>query len=567
MSYAGPSARLGLALAILPLVTAAQAADLDVTSRVEQVVVYPDAGSVTRVADVDLPAGPSTLAFHDLPLALDPASIRVEGIVSAAITIGSVEARLAPAPVANGVADEKLQDLRKQRAALGATLDALEVTKAMVIHFSQTGPDKLSAGEKPLEVAQWATAWEAVGQGLARVGNNLAAMRQQAQDLDNQISALEESDGRQTTPRLLGRDASVSLEAQAATKATIRITYRVAGARWSPAYDAHLTTEAGSQAALELVRRAVVSQQTGEDWRGVSLSVSTTRAVRGTQAPEVYTQRMAFWEAVEPAPLAEGRVARPAAPPALAAMRKTEDQVADAAPPMPAREQQATLDAGAWQASFQIPGAVDVPDDGSSRTFRVSTMKSSPDLVVRSAPALDESAYLQASIVNSEEAALLPGPVNVERDRVFVGVSRIGLIAPGDSADVGFGADDRVKVVRVPVRRKENDPTWFNSTKTEQREFKTTVKNLHPFPVKVSVVDQVPISETTAIVIEQLPSTTPPTDKNVGDRRGVLQWRFDLAANESKEIHLGYRMKWPADRVVTLESLTNNGHAGDGAAQ
>ncbi len=187
--------------------------------------------------------------------------------------------------------------------------------------------------------------------------------------------------------------------------------------------------------------------------------------------------------------------------------------------------------------------------------------------MIRSAPALDDGAYLQATITNSEEAALLPGPVNIERDHVFVGVSQIGLVAPGDSADMGFGADDRVKVVRVPVRRRENDPTWFNSTKTEQREFKTTVKNLHPFPVKVSIVDHVPISETTTIVIDQLPSTTPPTDKALGDRRGVLQWRFDLAANESKEIHLGYRMKWPADRAVTFETLTSNGGAGAGAVQ
>ena len=567
MSFAVSSARLGLALSILPMVTIAQAADLDATSRIEMVVVYPDAGSVTRVADMDLPAGTSTVTFHDLPLAVDPASIRVEGTGTVAIAIGSVETRLAPTSVASGTANEKLQDLRKQRASLSATLDALEVKKAMVVRFSETRPDKVFAGEKPLDVAQWATAWETVGQGLARVEADLVAARQQAQDLDLQITALEQSDGRPTKPPLLGRDASVSLDAQAATKATIRITYRVTGARWSPAYDAHLTTEAGSQAALELVRRAVVSQHTGEDWHGVTLSVSTTRAALGTQAPEVYTQRMTFWEPAVPAPIAESTAARPALPPAMAALRKTEDQVADAVAQKPAQEQQATLDSGAWQASFQIPGQVDVPDDGSSKTFRVSTMKSSPDLILRSAPALDESAYLQASIVNSEEAALLPGPVNIERDRVFVGVSRIGLIAPGDSAAMGFGADDRVKVVRVPVRRKENDPTWFNSTKTEQREFKTTVKNLHPFPVKVSIVDQVPISETTAIVIDQLPSTTIPTDKNVDDRRGVLQWRFDLAANESKEIRLGYRMKWPADRTVTLDTLTNNSRAGEGAGQ
>ncbi|MGD6703623.1 DUF4139 domain-containing protein, partial [Xanthomonas citri pv. citri] len=83
------------------------------------------------------------------------------------------------------------------------------------------------------------------------------------------------------------------------------------------------------------------------------------------------------------------------------------------------------------------------------------------------------------------------------------------------------------------------------------------VKNLHDFPIKVSVIDQIPISENSAIVIDQLPATTPPTDKIVEDRRGVMGWTFDLAPAASKEIKLAYRMKWPADRAVAFDTVPN----------
>jgi hypothetical protein len=152
-----------------------------------------------------------------------------------------------------------------------------------------------------------------------------------------------------------------------------------------------------------------------------------------------------------------------------------------------------------------------------------------------------------------EEAPLLAGEVALHRDGAFVGLGRIAFVAPGDGLDLGFGADDKVKIQRAPVNRRENEPAWYNQSKIETREFKTSVKNLHDFPVKVQLIDQLPISENTAISVDLLPTTTPPTEKQVGDRRGVMSWTLDLNPGEAKDIRLAYRMKWPADRAVMLD--------------
>ena len=265
--------------------------------------------------------------------------------------------------------------------------------------------------------------------------------------------------------------------------------------------------------ALELVRRAAITQRTGEDWTGVTLSVSTVRARRGTAAPELQTQRLAFWE--PPQPVSVGRAMPAPAPMAaqsVARSRLDSEELRKAeAPAAPSREQEAVLDAGAFQANFQIPGRIDVPGNGTVKTLRISTTSLTPELVIKATPAVDETAYLQVKLVNGDEAPLLPGTVNLTRDGSFVGSGRMGLVAPGDSTDLGFGADESVKVSRVPIRRKENEPTWFGQTKTEQREFRTVVKNLHKFKVSVGITDQVPISESTAITVDlsPAPATSP----------------------------------------------------------
>lgn len=356
---------------------------------------------------------------------------------------------------------------------------------------------------------------------------------------------------------------SVELVAETALKANVTLTYRVSGAGWRPTYDANLETSAPGQApTLEFVRRAEVTQRSGEDWTGAALTVSTLRAARGTSAPDLQTERVSFFVppvfftngAVAPRALQKSAAAPTAAAPAPAS------GVASVAPPapLPAQEQQASLDAGAYQAIFHVPGAVDLPGDGSTKTFPIAARSVTPALSVKSVPAIDETAYLQAHFINDEDVPLLPGDLTLARDGNFIGKGRIPFTAPGDGLDLGLGADDKIVVTRVPMRKKENDPTAIGQTKMVTREFKTSIKNLHDFPVNVAIVDRIPVSENNAIVVEQLPTTTPPTDKSFGDKRGVMRWSYDVAPGETREIRLAYRLKWPADQDVVFDNVANS---------
>src|SRR6187397_1877708 len=96
------------------------AAEIDVRSAIDAVTVYPDGATVTRLITVDLPAGDTTLIARDFPPGLDPASLRVEGESGAALTIGSIDARLprTEGPVIAPELEKRIEALRDERQGL-----------------------------------------------------------------------------------------------------------------------------------------------------------------------------------------------------------------------------------------------------------------------------------------------------------------------------------------------------------------------------------------------------------------------------------------------------------------
>jgi hypothetical protein len=87
----------------------------------------------------------------------------------------------------------------------------------------------------------------------------------------------------------------------------------------------------------------------------------------------------------------------------------------------------------AYHATFKVSGAVRAPGDGSTKSFVLSSRRIEPKLEIRAAPAIETTAFLEARLVNDEEAPLLPGRLAVQRDGVHVGVSQIVLVAPGEA--------------------------------------------------------------------------------------------------------------------------------------
>jgi uncharacterized protein (TIGR02231 family) len=532
------------ALAAMP----ARAANVDATSAVDTVTVYPDGASVTRVITFDLPAGDTTLVAKDFPLTLDPSSLRVEGEAEGKLTIGAIDAkppRAAP-PVNQSEIDKRIEALKDERGNLQGAIAASEARRKFAERFAEASPAGIGEKGEARPIAEWRTAFAAVAEEVASADTAIRDAERKQRDIDREIERLE-SDRAIKPPSKL--EVRIDLAATAATKATLRVTYAVRNAHWTPLYDARLDTGAKDRKpALELVRRAEITQTTGEDWSNVALGVSTVRIARGGSAPDLNSLVVQYPQPARP--LAAGAASDMAKP------RSVQGLMPAPAPDAFAKradEQQAAAEIGAFQATFRIPGRVSLSASEGTKSLRISTAMIAPDLVVRSAPVVDPTAFLEASFVQGEDAPLLPGSVAIYRDGAFVGRGKMAAASKDETVRLGFGADDKVKIERAVIKRNEGSAGLIVTTsKTDERTFKTTLRNGHDFPIKVAIEDQLPVSENEDIAVEMLPSTTPPTTTNVHDKRGVLEWAFEARPGEVKDVAFAWRLRWPKDKGVVM---------------
>ena len=275
------------------------------------------------------------------------------------------------------------------------------------------------------------------------------------------------------------------------------------------------------------------------------MSLSTVRTAKGGNAPEL---RPLIVRYDEPRSLA-GQLRQDQIAPAPKARGRRTDGVAQEA----TVEQEAIAETGGFHAVFRIPGRISIGASEGAKSFRVATATLAPDLLVRAAPALDETAYLEATFKHAEDAPLLPGRIALYRDGIYVGRGTMAPTAKDESVRLGFGADDKVKIARTMVRRNQASAGIISSSKIDEREYKITVRNGHDSAIRVTVEDQLPVSEVAEVAVELLPATTSPSERDVRDRRGVLAWTYEVAAGDLRDIRLAWRVRWPADKSVVYD--------------
>jgi uncharacterized protein (TIGR02231 family) len=531
----------------------ARAVDLAAASAVDAVTVYPDGASVTRVVTLDLPAGDHSAVLKDFPLTLDPSSLRVEGEAGTKLTIGAIDAKPPrAAPPANlPELDKRIEALKDERVNLQGVIDAATARRKFAERFAEASPAGIGDKGEARPIAEWRAAFTAVGAEVASADSAIRDAERKQRELDREIARLEQDKAQKPPSKM---EVRIELAAAAATKATLRVTYAVRNARWAPLYDARLDTGTKDRKpALELVRRAEITQNTGEDWSNVALAVSTVRTARGGNAPDLKSLVVQYPQV--PRPVAAASAMDYAAAPAAAPPPQRQLRFAAGKAEEPAMEkaveQQAAAEISGFQVVFKLPGRVSLGTGEGAKGLRVSSTNIAPDLTVRAVPVLDPTAFLEASFKQAEYAPLLPGRVAIYRDGVFVGRGQMTAASKDETVRLGFGADEKIKIERNVLKRNEGSAGLIVTTaKTDERAFKTGVRNDHDFAIKVAIEDQMPVSEIEDIQVELLTVTTAPTTRDLRDRRGVLEWAFDAQPGETREIKLGWRVRWPKEKSV-----------------
>jgi uncharacterized protein (TIGR02231 family) len=558
-----------IALALLPaLVSAAQAADVKGTSKIDAVTVYPSGAEITRLGKVRLERGDHVVLFTDLPARAVHSSIRVEGKATGRLEIGSVDSRRMFVPRTDDAVaaterkrvEDAIEKLKDDKSGLEAQVQAAEAQKALISNLTKLPSQPVAGNAAAPAQPDWGQLFGIIGQRFAEAQKAVLDTQVKIREVDRQIKDLQGKLAALAPAQEERTEVKIFVNAGAALEADITIRYQVGGASWVPFYDARLATGTKAQPPkLQLVRRASIQQRSGEAWENVALSLSTARPGAGTAAPDLHTVTIDYEPDApppRPAPMASAprSMAREAAAPAAAGLAETDQlrggRAKVAAEPQQAEEVRATVETQAFQAVYGIAGRVSVPATGEAKRVQIDEAQLDPALMVRTVPKRDQKAYLYAKLTMARGTPILPGQVSLFRDSTFVGTGRLPLLAPGEEHELGFGVDDAVRVRHTVAEDKRSESGIISSSKTDTRSYRITVKNLHERAIPVMIIDQIPVSQNADIKIE-LTGKTAPTKRDLDDKRGVLAWDMTLAPDEEKAVEFGYRATWPgAKRVI-----------------
>lgn len=515
------------------------------TSRITAVTVYPDGARLTREVAFAAPgAGKHELLVTDLPADSQPGLIQLAP--GAGLSLGAFNLRadrLPPredplTPKQTAAKDEVDRLVQAEiTAALGlegvqARVDAAEAQARFLSSFSGGLPDTATA--------------ETIRSMAAMIGTETLAARQTALvarlDLHPAQKALEEAQdalakARAAFDALPSVDMdytalSVDLTAAAPGDQTVTITQYVGGASWRPFYDLNLTREGGD--ALAFNRSVLVTQQTGEDWSGVDLTLSSSRPAEQA-APSTLWPELRW---IEPE-VDEADLARKSA---------SDSAVMEAEPEVMAEAAPAPITAGAALEGdtvvYLYPEPVTVASGVEDLRLALDSLDFTPVVKAFAVPRADRTAFVMASFTNASSEPLLPGEAMLFREGVLVGTTYLDVIAPGVETDIGFGAIETLRIKREMPVRAGGETGVFSTSNQLTESAVITIENTGDQPWAVRLLDQVPYSEQEDLALE-VTADPAPSETDVDGQRGILAWDFDLAAGAKETITLEHALSWP----------------------
>lgn len=540
-----------LTLITVPNLAAGAGPDrLEVSPRITAVIVYPDRAMTTRSTNLSLKPGSYVVVLDGLPALIQDDSVRVSGKGSAVATIMGLEVKRSfveqvPEKRAKELEDEILA-LERKIGNLDAKKASLAAQKGFIDSIKVAWGDRISkelALGKPTS-AELNEALTFVGSGVTRVEEQTRDLDVEKKQLRDRIDALrrqrDESIG---SRRMETKSVEVNIDVTRGGSLSLDLNSVTPKAGWEPSYDVRLAADGKS---AELTFRALVRQQTGEDWRDVDLSLSTSRPAIGGTPPELFPWRISLYRPQPPMPM-------PVMAPAPRSVYKKDARASsmDEAEILPAEAQASALYATAQVAeeqtsvTFIIPRKVDIPSDG-TRHGSVVAMENLPlSLEFLAVPKLAPNVYLKSEIVNRAPFPLLAGRVNIFTGNNFSGSSQLKKVAAGEKFDLYFGTDDQVTVKREELKV-HKEAGLFGKNRMAYR-YRIEVQNFRKEPQTIIVRDQLPLAGDDEITIAlDNPSLKPEEIKN----DGVLTWKLLVKPGEKQEIGFGIIIDYPKDREI-----------------
>jgi len=515
---------------------------------------------VTRAGQVNVPVGEQSIKLKDLPLSITPDSLRVSGEGTEGALITGVELhrvfdteslneerreleRTYKASLEKEVAlQDELNELQGQFSLLDATAQ----------NFAQDFPRALAYQKAKVEDHQKFTEYiTAKRMDISKV--LMAKKREMDQAKKNSAAIkgkLDQTSSKAATER---NDVDINVRIAIAGPMKITVTYAVSGASWEPVYDVRVMPDTEK---VSMTYYGIVTQETGEDWENVALTLSTAPHTEARELPELgpwyitadppMPKRRFSMAKMSNAPMGSAAPCAPCEDRAggLMDMERKRDEG-------PAMEEMASqiaeVETSGEAVVYKVPGTDTVMSNGEPKKLTVAMLDLTCKTEYLSVPKLSPEFYLKAKVSNDTEFVFLAGKVNLFQEDDYIGATYIDTKAPKEKFDLSLGVTRQIVIKRELVKKETESAGITGSGTRMNYVYEIKVENHRKAKAKLVVMDQLPVPSNKEIKIEKV--VLDPEPKETDDMKRI-KWKFYLDPEQKRTISLQFSVEYPSKMTI-----------------
>jgi hypothetical protein len=569
-----------------------------VASRVAKVVAYPNSALITR--EVDVPGGTGTIEIvvSQLPVRIMKDTLYCEGSNGLRV----LSTRFRSRPVFEDTREEvrKLED-DKKKLELAAeklkseissiklnmkTLDGLEkFTTVTTVSSTEKGGIN---GDTAIAMVKY------VMEQRAERMKELVNLEQQLKFNDEQAAfiRLKHKDLTKGSTKE-DRDAVITVDREVGNGGKIRLNYLVDAVQWSPQYKLR-AGKVGDTVQVDYM--ASMFQQSGEDWNGVELTLSTAQPLLNAAPPDLGRLEVSV---IPRASLPGGGQPGPGGPvtfnPDQGQGKLAKEAEMFRKKALDEANKQNFKDAGKYLNSAaaldlncelqktkeelqaeQIKGLRSTHDEGPSVTYHLANRYSvpsrtdeqvvevakfslQPKYYYKAVPVLSKSVFRLADLVNKSSMVLLPGEAAMYQGNDFVGRMSLPLVAVGEEFTAGFGVDPQLQIQRQLM---DKTKTTQGGNQVMKYEYRILINSYKSEKVALQVWDRLPLAHETESVGVSLLKASPELSKDALYLResrpyNLLRWdlEIDPSMNGEKAMIIAYDFRLELDKQMVINTF------------
>jgi len=525
-------------------------------STIERVTVYPGQALIERVVEVNpSQTGLLNMRIGPLPMAAQPTSFQTEVLGGYGVVQG-LEMRTRTAGMMEWAESDallrQLEEAEWERRLLMTEHVGIEAGIATLqALISNSGSESDGIFSLPLEASDRIKFVRAqmtvLNRDLVEKEREVEAVEDRISDIQAQLSIAEDGAMRDF------REARIGLFVEQLGAIRLKVTYLVEGAWWIPAYDVRVAPDL-TGVNVGLVGQ--VTQQSGEDWNGVELVLSTSTPMIGLDPPDLPRRHYRIRGAESPRAVSSemsdlGYSGFAASDAMDSRGRKSLDF--EAAPTV-------TIQDFGLSTQFVMPGATSVRSNGEAHRFRIRELplEVRPERYV--VPSMSTNAYLRAKVTHTGDAPLLSGNAKVFLGPDYLGEASFPVLRQGDSTMLNLGIDPNLTVEWEMLEDTRDNPGSFSlsDTATITRRYRATLHLSAAARSRISVLveEALPLSWDDRVDVEVdnlAPSPLEgPEDLVEREERGVYRWRLTMSPGSTQGVRWGYELSFDEDLEPVL---------------